>query len=150
MILELDPNRVNPMPGLMVVEIIEVLGGMSKGGVFVPGTTMDHMGKDTCAAKVIRKGDPPRERFERGSNHGFEARPCEPWPDAYRAALVGDVVVLPRDVDKAFVWEGKRYAIVREHEAIVAMSEEDYAKGGFSVVPWTPGEIGDVSLGVTK
>jgi|GEM_PF-4943729 len=145
--MEMDPTKLKPMPGRMVVEIIEVLGGMTKGGIFVPGDTQSHMGKDTCACKVLSRGDRPTLGYAREDGGWKQVELSRPWPDEYRQAIsVGCVVIMPRDVELAFTWQDptgwRRYAIVNEHEAILAMSEEVYLRGGFEVVPWTPGEIG--------
>jgi len=143
MALTMDPNRITPTAGRMVVKVVEVLGGYLKGGLFMPGVGQDHGGKDTVLVEVLRKGAPPVERYaiaEDGKT--WFARPCEPWVrEATDQISVGDVVRMPRDVPLVFVWEEQRYAIVNEHEAILAMSMEDFLSGGFEVVPWKEGSM---------
>lgn len=138
--MEMDPAKLRPMAGVMVVEVVEVLGGYTKGGLFIPGTMMDHGGKDTALVQVLRLGDAPIQRvgFKDGE---WGYHPCEPWEAASRNISVGDIVLMPRDVPLVFVWGEKRYALVYEHEAILAMDPSVLAENGFEVVPWKPDEV---------
>lgn len=138
MYLNLDPSRLRPMPGVMVVQIVEVLGGMTKGGIFVPGGTQDHMGKDTCLVRVLAMGGPPTIQYRRSKDGGMEEKRVGGWPEGYRSISEGDVVVVPRDVPFVFVHDEKRYALVFEHEAIVSMPGDEFDQQGFEVVPWRP------------
>lgn len=147
---ELDPNRIRPMTGVMVVQIVEVLGGTTKAGLFVPGSMMDHSGKDTCLVKVLRKGASPEKRYSNKTDGTTTVRDCSSWPDDYRQICVGDVVCMPRDVPMVIVWEGLRYALVNEHEAILAMDQSTFEDGSLEVVPWKPGEIGDTVIPVRQ
>lgn len=148
---EIDPNRIRPMAGVMVVQIVEVLGGTTKAGLFIPGTMMDHVGKDTCLVRVLRKGPPPTKRYSNKTDGTTTVRDCLPWDEEYcRQISVGDVVCMPRDVPMVIVWNELRYALVNEHEAILAMSQETFDEGGFEVVPWAPGEIGDTVIPINQ
>lgn len=142
----LDPSVVKPMPGKVVVEIVEILGGMTKGGVFVPGTLMDHMGKDTFYGKILSVGDAPRlSHYKSGPGPGWDVQPSasgKQWPaEIMDTFQVGDILVLPRDVPLTFTWESRRFGIVLLHEALLHIPGESFDPQAFEVVPWTPGEI---------
>lgn len=141
--VNLDPSRIKPAAGVMVVQIVEVLGGTTKGGLFLPGTMSDHSGKDTCLVRVMKKGDPPRQRFVTNQTDGRSTvKECKPWESRATDSIgVGDVACMPRDVPLVFVWDDCRYALVYEHEAICAMSMETFEEGGFEVIPWKPNEV---------
>lgn len=143
MFVDLDPSTIRPMPGLIVVEIVEVLGGTTRGGLFVPGVVDDHMGKDTVLCRVLRMGGLPTRAHRKTESGGFEEVMLDrPWPPELRGISVGDVVVFPRDVPLAFVWEEKRYAIVMEHEGIAVIPAADFDQKNFQVVPWKPAPTG--------
>lgn len=140
--LTMDPSRISPTAGVLVTKIVEVLGGYTKSGLFLPGIFQDHSGKDTVLVQVLRKGPPPEKRYIEGG-----VRDCLPWaPVAANQVSVGDVILVSRDVPLVFVWEDQRYALVYEHEAICAMSYEFFASGGFEMSTWTPGVIGDTVI----
>lgn len=145
MVMNLDPVLLRPMPGIMVVQIVEVLGGMTKGGIFIPGNHQDHMGKDTCLVKVLAKGPAPVVQYRKGESGGMEEKVVGSWPESYRTITVGDVVVMPRDMDLVFVFEERRYALVREHEAIVSMPGDEFDQQGFEVVPWRTNSVDGAS-----
>jgi co-chaperonin GroES (HSP10) len=142
--MEIDPATVRPMAGKILVQIVEVLGGMTKGGVFVPPQTQDHMGKDTFYGKVLQMGSLPTTRLSKRDERGMaQYKACDPWPQDYRVINQGDVVVFPRDVPLAFTWEQDRYALVLEHEAILAIPGDQFDAQGFQVVPWRPPVLPD-------
>lgn len=131
------------MPGHIVVEIVEVLGGTTRGGLFVPGVVDDHMGKDTVLCRVLRMGGLPTRIYRKTEAGGFEEVMLDrPWPAELRGISVGDVVLFPRDVPLVFVWEEKRHAIVMEHEAIAVIPAGEFDQKDFQVVPWKPAPTG--------
>ena len=143
MLADLDPATVNPMPGHLVVQIVEVLGGTTRGGLFVPGVVDDHMGKDTVLCQVLRMGALPTRTYRKAEGGGFEEVLLDqPWPAELRGISVGDVVLFPRDVPLAFVWEEKRYAVVMEHEAIAAIPAAEFDQKNFQVIAWAPAATG--------
>lgn len=143
MMLDLDPSSLSPMPGHVVVQIVEVLGGTTRAGLFVPGVVDDHMGKDTVLCKVIQLGDLPNRIYRKTAAGGFEEVMLDrPWPAELRGISVGDVVVFPRDVPLVFVWEETRYAIVMEHEAIAVIPGSEFDQKDFQVIPWKPAPTG--------
>lgn len=140
----IDPQTVNPMPGNAVVEIVEILGGMTKGGVFIPGNAVDHMGKDTAHCKILRVGDAPAlEHYKSGRGPGWDVRPNAngaKWPDEIMNLFqVHDILVMPRDMPMVFIWESRRFAVVHLHEAILHIRGDSFDPQAFEVVPWTPG-----------
>ncbi len=150
MIANLDPDTVRPMPGHLVVEIVEVLGGTTRSGLFVPGVVDDHMGKDTCLCRVLRMGALPNRKYKKGPDGDVqEVLLPGPWPVELRGISVGDVVLFPRDMPCVFVWDERRFAIAMEHEAIAAIPAAEFDQRDFEVVPWKPGALGpeaDTSL----
>lgn len=145
----IHPDSVKPMPGNMVVEIVEILGGETKGGLFIPGHLMDHMGKDTFYGRIIRVGDPPRlEHYKTG--RGWDVRHNSSgatWPKEMMDIFTeGDIVVLPRDVPLAFVHEETRYAIVHIHEAILHIKADSFDPQSFEFVPWKPNPVEDQTV----
>lgn len=137
--MSLDPATVRPTPGKLLVQIVEILGGMTPGGIFVPGETQDHAGKDTFFGKVIRRGTAPTVRVDRDPLGAASVTDSSPWPEEYRTRIAeGDVVVFPRDVPLAFFFGEDRFALVLEHEAILSIPAAEYREGGFEVVPWRP------------
>lgn len=138
--MTIDPKIVHPTAGKMLVQIVEVLGGMTRGGIFLPGLHQDHAGKDTCLVRVLEKGGPPSVAYKRGSDGDVVEKVVGHWPEEYRPISVGDVVVMPRDMPLVFVFEDRRYGIVMEHEAIVAMPGDEFDQQGFEVVPWKPAD----------
>jgi len=132
--MELDPTRLTCTPGRMLVQITEILGGFKKG-LFRPAE--NHMGKDTFKGVIVQMGPRPckNHEFQNGVPTGlFEERSCStPWPEEYVPLAVGDEVILPRDVPKAFSHEKSRYAIVEVSEVICRTNGSDV-----EVVPWNP------------
>lgn len=143
MAMEIDPSTVQLVAGRVLIHVVEVLGGMTRGGVFVPGSTQDHMGKDTVYGRVVRVGPAPTVRVSR-DDRGVASihQDKSPWPQEYRVVHEGHVVLFPRDVELAFVHGEDRYAIVNEHEAILSFGPADqFDRQGLEVVPWRPGQL---------
>ena len=141
-----DPTKIKPMPGKLVVEITEILGGKTKGGVHLPINYQDHMGKDTFYGKVLRVGPPPAlAHYKSGPGPGLDVRSNKHgnvWPDSMMEPFkVGNIILFPRDVPLSFVWKGKRYAICYIHEAIISIDKDDFDPKEFQVVPWIPDPI---------
>lgn len=141
MLTRLDPKTVKPLAGKAVIRITEVLGGEQKSGLFIPGTTQDHGGKDTMYGELMAIGPAPTVKHKKfGPGPGWEVVPNDSgrvWSEAAMAEFqVGDIYVFPRDVELAFVWENHRYAIVHLHEAILRLPREGFEGSGFEVVPW--------------
>lgn len=140
----INPHTLKPMPGKMVVQIVEVLGGETKAGLFIPGTLVDHMGKDTFYGKILSVGPAPAlEHYD--SPQGIHVRDNgsgNVWPDEIMDIFKeGDIVVMPRDVPLAFTWQEGRYAVVHLHEAILHIDADSFDPQEFEFVPWTPSDI---------
>lgn len=118
----LDPRSLQPTAGRAVVEIAEQLGGMTRSGLFrpPPSESRNHL-KDTVWGRILKIG--PRPTYLDDTTRQFlvpDAEPETPWPDAwYSAFSEGDVILLPRDLPRVFVWGDQRYAIVHLAEAKV-------------------------------
>ncbi len=137
----IDPTTIRCMPGKILVEIIEILGGTTKSGIWLP--PQDHMGKDTFYGKVLQVGPPPAlEHYKSGPGPGLDVRDNRTgatWPDKVMQQFnLGDIVLFPRDVPMVFVWEERRFGICLIHEAIVAFDGAEFNAEGFEVRPWTP------------
>ena len=132
--MEFELNKIVCTPGRMLVQITEVLGGL-KRGLFHPAE--DHVGKDTFRGVIVQIGPTPckNHAFSEGVPTGwFEETSGEvPWPEGYAPFSVGDEVILPRDVPKAFSHGESRYAIVEVSEVICRTNGSDV-----EVVPWNP------------
>lgn len=129
--LRLDPSTVNPLPGILLVQIDEVLGGTTSGGIFITADMADAGGrKDTAHGIVLKKGPLPALRHvtlkEEGPG-GFK-RPGrtrnnttgQPWsPEAF-PVNTGDRVYFPRDIPMVFAWNETRYGLVMMDECIFA------------------------------
>jgi len=142
----INPDHLKPMPGKAVVRIIEVLGGTTKGGVFIPGNHQDHSGKDTFYGEMVRVGPAPSlEHYKSGRGPGWDVRPNSTgkvWPAEMMAEFrVGDIFVFPRDVELAFTWDEQRFCIVHIHEAIIGIAREEFDAQGFEMVAWRPPAI---------
>lgn len=142
----IDPVTVKPTPGNAVVEVVEILGGTTESGLFIPGTTQDHMGKDTCYVKILSVGPAPRTAHYRPSKtSSLTVRPSKsgkPWPkEVMDAFQPGDILVLPRDVPLVFIWEERRFAVIHLHEAILHIPEASFDAQKFEFVPWSPPDI---------
>jgi len=150
----LDPSTLSPTPGKAIVEIVEILGGDTKGGLFIPGHIMDHMGKDTFYGKILKVGPPPAlEHYKSGPGVGWDVQPNangKVWPQKVMDQFQpGDILVLPRDLPLVFVWDDKRYGIVLIHEALVMIKGDSFDPQAFEVVPWKPDEIGGENTTIT-
>jgi co-chaperonin GroES (HSP10) len=139
----LDPSTVVPTAGNVLVELVEVLGGMTMGGIFIPGTTQDHAGKDTFYGRVMKVGGPPQLRHIGHRSETRHNQSGKRWSKEYMDELFseGDIVVFPRDVPLAFNWKDKRYCLCHIDEAIVAINADEFDAQGFEVVPWKPPKI---------
>lgn len=132
-----DPEILNPTPGKLIVQIVEQLGGMTKGGIFIPESVADGHNKDTAYGRVVKLGAPPEVRLSFSVKKMDRA--CDwipwgkPWPEDYEPITVGDVVLFPRDVPIAVVHETGRYAIVQRQELICVLEGDT---SDFDVVPW--------------
>ena len=107
------------MPGKILVEIVERMGGLSKGGIIIPEIVHNTMAKDTAIGKILKRGAPQSYRtaldvtsFCRGDQRRLETEWGFSRPD------IGSFVSFPRDVPKAWTWADKRYAIILEQEII--------------------------------
>jgi len=127
--LELDPARVHPNRGYLLVEITEKLGGLTKGGIFIPGSIADTDRKDTAMGRILELGPPP-ELCTRKKVRGERSDPWVPnpgvaWPDDYEPFVVGHYVIFPRDVPLAFFWKEARYALVYRHECFLHFADPE-------------------------
>jgi len=122
---QIDPVRVHPLAGLLLVEIDEILGGMTKGGLFAPPDAADGNGrKDTASGKVMKMGPMPAWKH----TTDVHTRPgCtednvsgKTWATDLFPVTEGDHVTFPRDVPLVFVWNERRYGLVRMDEVIYA------------------------------
>lgn len=142
--MSVDPVSVKPMPGKMVVEIVEVIGKTTKSGLWMGNE--DHAGKDTFYGKVLAMGPTPAlasirdEKTGGGLGRQFVDTGSQ-WPEGYRQISVGDIVVMPRDVPLVFTWEERRFGIVIETEAILRIPGDKFDPQEFEVVPWKPPAI---------
>ena len=140
--MEMNPNTIRILPGKLIVEITEVLGGFRKSGVFVPGSTQDHMGKDTFYGKILKVGPPPSLEHYRDPvmGGGYDVRPSKhgaDWPkEVMDQFKVGDIIILPRDVPVSFTWEESRYALVLMSDGLLTMDPETFDPSDFEMVPW--------------
>jgi co-chaperonin GroES (HSP10) len=123
MIPRYDPETIRPLPGKIVVEIVEKQGGMSPGGLFIPALAeqRQHL-KDTAICRILKLGPPGTDYFgynkqtrEWELRHGSRPIPIR--------LSVGDHVITPRDVPLVFVWDAKRYAIILQHEILAAVDD---------------------------
>lgn len=144
----INPEHLRPMPGKAIVKIIEILGGTTKGGIYIPGALQDHAGKDTFYGEMIKVGDAPslaHYRTGTGPGAGWDVRPNrsgQTWSHEVMAQFkVGDIFVFPRDVELVFTWEEQRFCIVHIHEAIVGIPREDFDAQGFEMKAWKPPEL---------
>ena len=141
--MNLDPTTVQPTPGKILVEIVEVLGGTTKSGLFRPPQADDHMGKDTFYGKILCVGPPPvlehhRDPTARGGYHVRDAKSGKAWSEEVMAQFTeGDIMIFPRDVPLAFGFEDRRFALVLMHEAMFSVDPASFDPTDFEVVPWT-------------
>lgn len=147
-----NPEKLKPMAGKAVVRIIEILGGTTEGGIYVPGTLQDHAGKDTFYGEMIRLGPAPRlKHYKSGPGPGWDVRENSTgkvWPpEVMEQFKEGDIFVFPRDVEMVFTWDNQRFCIVHIHEAIIGLARDEFNAQGFEMVAWKPpgmpGEGGD-------
>jgi hypothetical protein len=118
----MDPSTVKPTEGKVLVEITEVLGGQ-RGHLWLP--PKDDAWKDTAMGRVVSIGPRPAA-WHRQLGSGYDLLPGrEPWPAGYPPIEVGQVVVFPRDVPKAWAWEGRRYALILLGEILMLATEEE-------------------------
>lgn len=121
MIDSLDPNRVHPLPGKLLIRVDEVLGGTTPGGLFLPPDVADANGKkDTVWGTILRIGDPVRIRLHKGAP---KQHPEDTHRDTDLAPTVLDLrpedrVTIPRDVPLLFVHDDQRYALVYADEVL--------------------------------
>jgi len=115
----MNPEKLTLMPGKILVEIVERMGGLSKGGIIIPEIVHNTMAKDTAIGKILKRGAPQSYRtaldvtsFCRGDQRRLETEWGFSRPD------IGSFVSFPRDVPKAWTWADKRYAIILEQEII--------------------------------
>ena len=139
-----NPDNLKPARGHAIVEITEVLGGL-RAGVFVPAE--DHMRKDTAIVRVLKLGPPSRRRHAvRFSMQPPLVTPADHvWPDGYPGIEEGDQIAVPRDVPKAFGWEGKRYAIIDISEVLLKIPDDLDVE----VVPWPERKVKEGSVTTT-
>lgn len=132
--LTVDPSRVRPQPGVVVVRIDEVLGGETSGGIFIPAGIADAQGrKDTASGIVLRAGPAPDLRHEKaGARHytrpgrTLRSQTGTPWSPGAFPVQEGERVFFPRDVPLVFLWEDRRYGLICMDEIIcVARAEDD-------------------------
>jgi hypothetical protein len=133
--LTLDPARVRPQPGILLVKIDEILGGTTKGGIFLTPDVADARGgKDTAHGIVLRRGAAPSLRhvtLQQEGKDGYK-RPGrtranttgETWDTAAFPVAEGDRVYFPRDVPLVFVWEDARYGLVMMDECLFATTAD--------------------------
>lgn len=138
-----DPATIHCMPGKCLVQIVEVLGGTTKGGLHIPEAYADHAGKDTFYGKLLQIGPPPQiKHFKSGRGPGWDVKPNSSgkiWPPEMMDEFkVGDLAVFPRDVPLVVVWQEQRYAICLLHEAICIIPADSFNPDDFEVVPWQP------------
>lgn len=142
----MNPHTIVPLAGKVLVEIVEVLGGKTKGGIHLPEAYQDHMGKDTFYGRVLKVGPPPDlAHYKSGPGPGWDVRKNTtgtPWPkEVMELFQEGSIIVFPRDVPMVFVWEEKRYALCLVHEAIISIDGDSFDPDEFRVMPWIPQKI---------
>ena len=137
--LTLDPARVHPQPGILLVQIDEVLGGTTRGGIFIPPSVADARGgKDTAHGVVLRRGAAPSLRhvsLQQEGKDGYK-RPGrtranttgQTWDLAVFPVEEGDRVYFPRDVPLVFVWNEARYGLVMMDECLFATPSDADAR----------------------
>lgn len=134
-LLVLDPSRIiRLLPGVCLVRIDEVLGGTTKGGIFVPPDVADARGgKDTASGTVLQMGPPPDLAHVDGPGKAGYERPGRTrknrtgagWDPLAFPVQVGDRVTFPRDLPLVFVHDEARYGFVYMDECIFATSAND-------------------------
>ncbi len=132
--IHMNPDRLRPAAGQMIVELIELLGGTTSGGIFIPGTTQDHSGKDTVIARILKVGPPPATRFTKKEEGWVQNRSGAVWPDGFATVNERDTVLLPRDVPLVVTWEDRRYAIAVRSD-VIAVLEGYEGLSNFEVIP---------------
>ena len=147
----IDPKTVRPLAGKGLVRIVEILGGTSDGGIYIPGSLQDHSGKDTFYGEMVRLGPPPSlTHYKTGPGPGWDVKKNSTgkvWPPEVMAQFKeGDIFVFPRDVEVVFVWEEQRYCIVLIHEAIIGIDRKEFDSAKFEVKAWKPPEIPGVDV----
>lgn len=137
----LDPSTVRCLPGKCLVEIVEVLGGKTRGGIVIPEAVAGKLNKDTFYGRLLQVGPAPRTaHYKSGRGPGWDVRPNTSgaeWPSEIMDNFqVGDIIVFPRDVELVFVWEQRRFGICHIHEAIMQIPADSFDPDEFEVVPW--------------
>lgn len=146
MIETVSVEKIHCAEGKLLIEITEVLGGTTKGGVFIPGTLMDHGGKDTAYGRIVKVGPPPRIKHE--SRHGRYTKLFVPnkggatWCDSIMGNFrPGNVVFFARDVPKVFQDQGRRYAIVLMEDCLLSVDEDEFDSTKIEILPsFVPGQ----------
>ena len=128
MITSMNPDTIRELgAGRVLARVIEKMGGVSRGGIFIPATVQDHGGKDTVMCEVVRVGPAPRRRLRSSIRAGYKYPDWidadTPWPDDYAPLKEGDVVIAPRDVELAFGFEEERYVILVREELIAVVED---------------------------
>ena len=132
----IDPEKVRPMAGKILVHLEEQLGGYTPGGLFMPPNP-DDTKKDTAIGRVMRLGPMPATRHTKpGEKPPIDTRDSVSlwtrpnrsgahWPAEFQNLKVDDVICFPRDVHVVIVWNEQRYALV-EMEELLFVFEGDY------------------------
>ncbi len=133
-----DSTKIRPTRGKMLVEIIEQLGGVTQGGIFLPAAIVDKAGKDTAMVRVLRVG--PKPFVRKATPSGWIITDVKE-PDGFCDYQEGDVALFPRDVPMVFGFQEKRYAIVLQQDGIAQLDgvDSDNTSGMLSVsdVAWS-------------
>lgn len=160
-----DPDTIRPGRGLLLVEIVEKLGGKTDGGIELVGAWQDRHDKDTCYSRVLKVG--PKPDFIHGVDGDLINVPTgtpDPgvpfwrdgkgvvWPTGFAEVSVGEVVLHPRDMPLTFLWprEGSsgseyvRYGLVWLHECIAVL--DNFDKGSFRQICYAKAAIEDSLL----
>lgn len=143
-LLVLNPDRVTPLPGICLVQIDEVLGGLTEGGIFIPGDVAEAKGnKDTAHGIVLKLGPLPDLRHVTLAECGPEGfrRPGRTdrnhsgarWPGHAFPVQPGDRLYFPRDLPLVFVYEDRRYGFVNMDECLFYTQKDD--TGHLQVMP---------------
>jgi co-chaperonin GroES (HSP10) len=120
----IDPDTVRPLAGKLLVHITAQLGGVTKGGIFIPPAVADTGEKDTATGIVLKIGPMPDLRHDMSSAR-LRAIPNEMgvvWSPECFPVQEGDLVIFPRDVPLVWVFKDERYGLVLMHEIILVAS----------------------------
>lgn len=147
MLLRMNPQAIRPTRGMVIVEILEQLGGQTASGIHLHAGYEDKHDKDTCYSRVVKIGPLPDFHYGRSGQLAVKVEGSldpgtvawrdggKTWTENHTGVKPGDVVLHPRDVPKVFVWSeesdehDKAYALVYLHELLAVL--DDFEPGMF-------------------